>query len=56
MIRYEVGDIIECPSGIYVIIKTDNENQIPWTHKYEVVSQAGEVKQVKLFELTHRCI
>ena len=56
MIKYNVGDLIECKSGSYVIIEAQNESQIPWTHKYKVVSQSGEVKQVNLFEITHRCI
>lgn len=56
MIKYNVGDLIECPNGIYIVIKTDNESQLPWEHKYKVASQSGQTKQVGLFELTHRCI
>lgn len=56
MIKYNVGDLVECESGVWLVIKADNENSLPWKHKYEVLSLSGQVKQVELFHLTHRCI
>lgn len=56
MIKYNVGDLIECTSGVYVIVETQNESPIPSAHKYKVLTQSGEVKQVNLFQITHRCI
>ena len=56
MIRYNVGDLIECSSGVYVIVETQNESPIPADHKYKVLTQSGEVKQANLFQITHRCI
>ena len=56
MIRYNVGDLIECSSGVYVIVEADNDSQLPAAHKYKVLTQSGEVKQVNLFQITHRCI
>lgn len=56
MIKYNVGDLIECQSGVYVIVEANNESPIPSAHKYKVITQLGKVKQVNLFQITHRCI
>lgn len=56
MIKYNVGDLIECKSGMYVIVEADNDSPLPAAHKYKVLTQSGEVKQVNLFQITHRCI
>ena len=57
MIKYNVGDLIECPSGVYIIIEAENNPKVfAWEQRYKVVSQSGEIKRVELYHLTHRCI
>ena len=56
MIKYNVGDLIECESGVYVIVEAETEHPLSAAHKYKVLTQSGEVKQVNLFQITHRCI
>ena len=54
MIKYNVGDLIECGSGIYVIVEAQTEHPLPAAHKYKVLSLSGEVKQVELCEKCYR--
>ena len=57
MIRYNVGDLIDTQTGMWLIVEANTENCLPWEQTYRVISQSnGEEKKVELVNLTHRCI
>ena len=57
MIRYNVGDLIECRDDVYIIIESENNPKVlPWEQNYKVISPSGEIKQVKHYQITHGCI
>ena len=57
MIKYEVGDLIDTQTGMWLVTEANTNNCLPWEQTYKVVSQGnGEEKKVKLINLTHRII
>lgn len=57
MIKYDVGEMIQTQDDMWIIIKAEIENKMPWEQEYTVIGQKSKtIKKVSLFNLTHRCI